>query len=149
MLNNATQSAEQTNRALGGATEMNAKQTQRKEANAKRKEADAKRREAKYRRKVLELVRDHTVYFVRSRLEKEVEVGKPSVCLDLTDIAHETLSELEEDHPKLKDMNLFMYVEKWTEMETYRFMYERWYEFDFPSTLLTFSLAECQQPRDC
>jgi len=116
------------NSALGGATEMNAKQTQRKQANAKRK--------------ALDMARNFVLDFVLEELDDEVELGDAGACIDMSDLAHKALTALENAHPQFKDMHLFMQVEKWAEVEVHSIMLERGYSFDYPITLLSFSLVE-------
>jgi len=121
--------------ALGGATAMNATQTQRKQANAERK--------------AINLARNFTLDFVREVFDDEMGFGKTGACIDLTDLAYKALWALEDAQPELEDTILFLFnrVEKWSECEVQSIMHKRGYAFDYPTTLLSFSRVESAKPR--
>jgi len=93
-------------------------------------------------RVALNTAREFVLDFVVDELYEELKDRKSCVCLDITDLAHEALTALEEKHPELKEMHLFHQVERWAESEAHGMMHARGYKFSYPSTLLSFTLLE-------
>jgi len=120
---------------------MNAKHRNRETA---RRKAINQAGNSTLKRNGLDQARDFTVSFVRQVLADQMGSDDEAAYINITDLVHDALFALEEAHPELGDMPLFMQIKKWSEGEVLRVMNERGFVFDYPVTHFTFSRVESE-----